>query len=116
MLIKTPDDVPAVPVEMEGARDVTVRVLFGPADNAPTFAMRRFDVAPGGNTPYHHHPYEHEVVVLSGDVVAVRPDGEKPLRPGQVLLVMPDELHGFRNRSKTQPASFLCLVPVQYQK
>ena len=116
MIIKTPDDVPAVPVEMEGARDVTVRVLFGPADKAPTFAMRQFDLAPAGNTPYHSHPFEHEVVILSGDVAVVRPEGELPIRPGQVILVMPDEQHAFRNRSDTQPASMLCLIPIAYQK
>jgi len=116
MIIKTPEDVSAVPVNMEGAENVTVRVLFGPADNAPTFAMRRFDIGPGGQTPYHRHPFEHEVVILSGDIAIVRPDGEQPVRPGQVVLVMPDEQHAFRNRSDTEPAAMLCLVPVEYQK
>ena len=63
MLIKKIDEVKAKAVEMEGAKDVTVRVLFGPADGAPTFAMRVFEVAGGGHTPYHEHPFEHEVNV-----------------------------------------------------
>ena len=71
MLIKKIKDVPAVPVEMEGARDVKVRVLFGPDDNAPTFAMRVFELDKAGHTPYHSHPFEHEVIVLNGQILAV---------------------------------------------
>ena len=43
MLVKKIKDVTATPVEMEGAENVKVRVLFGPEDGAPTFAMRVFE-------------------------------------------------------------------------
>ena len=36
MIIKNMLQVPAQPVAMEGAKDVTVRVLVGPQDDAPT--------------------------------------------------------------------------------
>ena len=39
MQIKKIQDVPATEVEMEGAKGVKVRVLFGPKDGVPTFAM-----------------------------------------------------------------------------
>ena len=115
MIVKQPQAVPAQDVTMEGARDVQVRVLFGPADQAPTFAMRIFDLAPGGHTPFHEHPFEHEVVILSGDIVIVTEDGDRPVQVGDGILIYPDEKHQFRNRSDSQPASFMCLVPIAYQ-
>jgi len=115
MLIKRPQDIPAQDVTMEGARDVQVRVLFGPSDQAPTFAMRIFEMAPGGHTPYHHHDFEHEVMILAGDVVIVSEEGERPVQVGDVALICPNEKHQFRNGSPSQPASFMCLVPIAYQ-
>lgn len=116
MIIKKIGDVPLQDVNMEGAKDVKVRVVFGPADNAPTFAMRVFELAPGGHTPFHTHPFEHEAIALTGDIAAVTEQGEHPLENGDVLLVAPDEKHQFKNLSDTKPASFMCLVPIEYQK
>ena len=116
MLVKKIKGVPAVPVAMEGAQDVSVRVLFGPKDNAPTFALRQFELAPGGCTPYHNHPYEHEVVVMQGNIALVQENGETPITVGDVVLVPPDVKHRFRNASDTEPAKMLCIVPVEYQK
>ncbi|MBL7214639.1 MAG: cupin domain-containing protein [Phycisphaerae bacterium] len=116
MIIKKIDDVPMQDVKMDGAKDVKVRVVFGPADNAPTFAMRVFELAPGGHTPFHTHPFEHEAVILDGDIAAVTEHGDTPLDKGDVLLITPDEKHQFKNRSNSKPARFMCLVPIEYQK
>ncbi|MBC8379185.1 MAG: cupin domain-containing protein [Planctomycetes bacterium] len=116
MIIKKINDVPTQDVNMEGAKDVKVRVVLGPADGAPTFAMRVFELAPAGHTPFHTHPFEHEAIILDGDIAAVTENGEIPLDKGDVLLIAPDEKHQFKNRSDIQPASFMCLVPVAYQK
>ena len=69
MKVQHYQQVSSEPVEMEGAHGCTVRWLLGPRDGAPNFAMRQFDVAVGGYTPRHHHPYEHEVFVLEGEGV-----------------------------------------------
>ncbi|MCE5184915.1 MAG: cupin domain-containing protein [Planctomycetaceae bacterium] len=116
MLIKKINDVPATQVQMEGAKDVKVRVIFGPADKAPTFAMRIFELAPGGHTPFHAHAFEHEAVILEGDIALVTDSGDKPVQKGDMVLVMPDEKHQFKNRSTNAAARFMCLVPVVYQK
>ena len=115
MMIKAMDDVPMQAVTMDGAKDVRVRVVFGPADQAPTFAMRIFELAPGGHTPFHTHPFEHEAVILGGAIAAVTEAGQTPLRVGDALLIAPDEKHQFKNRSETEPARFMCLVPIAYQ-
>ena len=72
--------------------------------------MRQFEVAPGGYTPRHSHPYEHEVFVLEGEGVVIEGETEHPLRPGDVIYVVPDEVHQFRNTGAA-PLKFLCLVP-----
>ena len=42
------------------AKDVIGRVVVGKADGADNFCMRIFELAPGGYTPRHAHPWEHE--------------------------------------------------------
>jgi quercetin dioxygenase-like cupin family protein len=98
------------PVHMEGASGCQVRWLLGPEQGTPNFAMRQFEVAPGGFTPRHSHPYEHEVFVLEGEGVVIEGEKEHPLRPGDVVFVVPDEVHQFRNTGSA-PLKFLCLVP-----
>ncbi|MCA9151992.1 MAG: cupin domain-containing protein [Planctomycetales bacterium] len=97
-------------VEMDGAAGCKVRWLVGTSDGAPNFAMRQFEVEPGGHTPRHHHPYEHEVYVLEGEGVVFEGEQMYPLRPGDVVLVKPDEVHQFRNTG-AQTMKFLCLIP-----
>lgn len=98
------------PVDMPGAHGCRVRWLVGERDGAPNFAMRQFEVAPGGYTPRHSHPYEHEVFVLEGEGVVLDCGQPHPLRPGDVVLVKPDEVHQFRNTGES-PLKFLCLIP-----
>ena len=97
-------------VEMEGSHGCRVRWLLGERDGTPNFAMRQFEVAPGGYTPRHSHPYEHEVFVLEGEGIVVENNQPHQLKAGDVVLVKPDEIHQFRNTGGT-PLKFLCLVP-----
>ncbi|MBM4001152.1 MAG: cupin domain-containing protein [Planctomycetes bacterium] len=110
MKVQDAGDVPLRPVTMEGAWGCGVRWLLCEPDGAPNFAMRQFDVAPGGFTPRHSHPYEHEVYVLEGEGVVLQGDVERPLKAGHVVLVDPDEVHQFRNTGSTT-LRFLCLIP-----
>lgn len=110
MSVRHFDQTPAEPVQMTGASGCTVRWLVGERDGAPNFAMRQFEVAPGGYTPKHQHPYEHEVYVLEGTGVVFEGGVEHPLSPGKVIFVPPNELHQFRNTGST-PMKFLCMVP-----
>jgi quercetin dioxygenase-like cupin family protein len=95
---------------MEGARDCSVRWLISEGDGAPNFAMREFELAPGGHTPRHRHPYEHEVFVLEGQGLVMEGDEPRPLKAGDVVLVQPDEVHQFRNNGDSL-LRMLCLIP-----
>ena len=89
--------VKAAAVEMEGSAGCRIRCLIGPDDNAPSFTMREFEIAPGGHTPQHAHGHEHEVFVLEGTGVVSEGAEEHPLRPGTVVFVPPKQTHQFRN-------------------
>lgn len=110
MRIKNHTEVPAAEVTMEGAAGCQVRWLIGEKDQAPNFAMREFEVAPGGHTPKHFHDYEHEVYVLAGSGTLVDGDQERPLSAGDVVFVEPNDVHQFRNTG-SEPMRFLCLIP-----
>jgi len=94
------------------AEKVKIRWLINEKQGAPNFAMRRFEVSPGGETPYHNHKWEHEVYVLEGEAVAVSESGETTISPGSVVLVEPNEVHNFKNTGE-KPFVFLCMIPLQ---
>ena len=110
MRIRPAADVEAKNVEMEGASRTKMRMLIGPDDGAPTFNMRMFEVAPGGHTPLHTHPWEHEVYVLAGEATVCQGRQEQPAAAGDCVYVPPGEEHQFRNAGK-ELLRFLCLVP-----
>ncbi|HMP80812.1 MAG TPA: cupin domain-containing protein [Pirellulaceae bacterium] len=100
------------PVDMSGSHRCHVRYLIGPRDAAPNFAMRQFEVEPGGFTPRHSHPYEHEVFVLAGRGEVFEGDLAHPIAAGDIVYVAPNEIHQFRNLGE-ESLKFLCLVPNQ---
>lgn len=113
MLIRNPDEVSPKPMEMPGAVGVQMRLMLGRADGAPNFAMRVFDVEPGGQTPHHQHNYEHEIMVLQGEGHALSGDDPHPVAAGDVLFVPANEKHQFRNTGDGV-FRFMCLVPTQF--
>lgn len=110
MKVAAHQQIESQPVQMAGAEGCRVRILVGEQDGAPNFAMRQFEVAPGGFTPRHSHPYEHEVFVLEGQGVVFEGTTEHLLAAGDVVYVAPDEIHQFRNTG-AGPLKFLCLIP-----
>lgn len=98
------------PVTDPGAKGVTIRVLMGQNVGAPNFTMRHFEIAPGGHTPLHSHPWEHEVYVLSGKGIARRKNGQSEVGPGFFVYVPPGEEHNFANAGD-EPFTFLCVIP-----
>ena len=105
------EEVPPAPVTTEGATGATVRWLIAKEDGAPTFAMRLFELAPGGQTPLHTHTNEHEVFVLEGEGSIWREGKDVAVRHGTAIFVPGGEKHCFKNRGKSA-FRFLCLVPV----
>lgn len=103
-------DIPADPVGEEGASGVTVRWVIAEKDGAPNFSMRVFELEPGGYSPHHSHPWEHEVFILEGRGAIVREGEDVPISKGDVLFIAPGEAHQLKNTS-TEPMEFICLIP-----
>jgi quercetin dioxygenase-like cupin family protein len=111
MQIIHPEDIAASPVVTEGAEKTTIRQLITAETGAPTFAMRLFEVAPGGHTPLHDHAWEHEVFILEGRAEVVQDTGPTPIAPGDAILLMPGERHQIRSVGDT-PVRLLCMIPL----
>ncbi len=111
MKVKHYTEVANEDANMDGAKGANIRWVLGPADEMPNFYLRVIEVEPGGNTPHHHHPYEHEVFVLDGQGELLDPEGNSfELKPGVVAYVAPDDLHQFRNTGD-ELLRFICLIP-----
>ncbi len=96
------------PVEL--ADGLSKGVLLGEAQAAPTFAMRRFELAPGAAVPRHTNAREHEQYVLEGTYTVGIGDETHAVSPGDALLIPAGVEHWYRNDGDA-PGAFLCLVP-----
>ncbi len=103
-------NVPNKKVEEEQAKGLYVRWLISKDDGADNFAMRLFEVEPGGQTPLHSHDWEHEVFVLKGTASVTCGDSETQVKRGYTLFIPPNVIHCFKNAGRGQ-LSFLCLIP-----
>ncbi len=110
MKIKHYQQYPLEKVTMEGARKAYIRWLVSEKDGAPNFAMRLFEVEPGGFTPFHSHSWEHENFIVEGEGALVTEDEEIPFKPGDVIYVPPFMKHNYKNTGEST-LKFLCMIP-----
>ena len=94
----------------EGIKNLKIRWLISKKDGAKNFAMRLFEIKPGGHSPLHQHDWEHEVFLLDGEGVRRDKNSEKPVKQGDVFFIPPMEWHQFANTGK-ETMKFLCLIP-----
>jgi quercetin dioxygenase-like cupin family protein len=98
-------------VEADGASGCRMAELITAATGAPTFAMRQFEVDPGGRTPFHAHPWEHEVFILAGAGCVETEAEPRQFAAGDAVFIPRLEKHAFRNTGE-DVLRFLCLIPV----
>ena len=110
MKVERSANVTKKPVEVDGADGVEIRWLISKEDGAPNFAMRMFEIQPGGHTPYHQHPHEHEVFVVAGHGVVVDEGKERPIGPEDVVFVPGGTTHNFKSTGGSV-LRILCLIP-----
>lgn len=104
-------DVPAQVVGAE-APGATIRwIIDEEHDGAPNYALRMVEVAPGGHTPDHTHPFEHENFVVEGQGRVRIGDEWHAIGPGSVVFVPAGMRHSYANAGET-PFRFLCGIPV----
>lgn len=93
-----------------GAEGVDFRPLLAENVDPPNFFLRVFDIAPGGHTPLHSHPWEHEAFVVSGNGKIVLERSREPLAEGDAVFVEPGETHQFVNDGDTT-MRMVCVIP-----
>ncbi len=89
---------------------VSVRWLIGPAEQAPNFALRYFEIEPGGWTSLDQHPHDHGVVILRGCGRVLLGKEEHKVSSGDVIYIPGNEVHQITNAEK-EPLGFLCIIP-----
>lgn len=107
---------PTIEAKMEGAKKVLKQVPLSRADGAPNFSFRVFTIEPGGYTPHHAHPQEHLNFIINGSGVIVGEGGkERQVKEGDFIMILPDELHQYRNTSTEDALVFICAVNTEYE-
>ncbi len=93
-------------------KGVSVRWLIGPAEEAPNFALRYFEIEPGGWTSLDHHAHDHGVVIMRGQGLVRLGEEEFDIAFGDVVYVPGNEVHQFKNTGE-EPFGFFCVIPAK---
>ena len=96
-------------------KGVSKRILIGQREQAPDFAMRYFEVQPGGNSALESHPAIHEVFILRGRGRVLMGEDFHEISEGDVVYIAPNERHEFL-AATDQPLGFICIAAVSAQK
>ncbi|NWF95255.1 MAG: cupin domain-containing protein [Candidatus Thorarchaeota archaeon] len=105
-----------IPVSLPGSLKTTVRWLIGKQDGAKTYAMRLFEIQPGGIIPLHNHPEEHEIFVLQGQAKLLGGKENTVSKKDDVVFIPSDLPHGYDNTEGTEVFRFICVIPLLPQK
>ncbi|GAA0660876.1 cupin domain-containing protein [Natronoarchaeum mannanilyticum] len=95
---------------VDAAEGLSKGVLIGEDEDAPNFAVRRFELDAGAEVPKHTNEVEHEQYVLSGEYVVGIDDEEHEVSAGDSLLIPAGTVHWYRNEAD-EPGAFICAVP-----
>ena len=89
---------------------ITIRRVISESDGADATVMDIFEIAAGGQSPYHDHPWDHQVYVISGRGWCRDANGQHEFREGDVIYVSPGEPHSFGNSGR-DPVKLVCVIP-----
>jgi quercetin dioxygenase-like cupin family protein len=103
------EGVPAELYEAKGVHGAVKRVLVGPADGAPNFVIRYFNIEPGGHSRLERHPHEHGVIILQGKAKVQLNEEFVTLEPLDTVYVAGNDLHQFTNIGD-EPLGFICVI------
>lgn len=100
------------PVDFAGSKNVMVRWLVGKQTGAKTYAMRHFEIKPGGIIPLHTHTEEHEIFVLEGEAKVLGRKENLTAKKDDVIFVPSELPHGYDNTRGAKPFRFICVIPL----
>jgi len=94
--------------ECDGSSKLKIRWLNTEGSNI--FAVRHIEIEPNGYSPYHSHPWEHEIFVLEGNGTAVGEKGVESISVGDLISIPGEEIHQIKNTGKST-LKILCMIP-----
>ena len=101
--------------QSEDVASVTETWLIGKAEGAENFAMRYYQVGPGGNSRKEHHPYDHGILILHGSGEVLLGTEKHAICQGDVIHIPPDLEHQLINHG-SNAMGFLCIIPAKRKK
>ena len=90
-----------------------IEMVSGEIGSRLTFRIVEIPMQEPGETlrgPHLHHGYEECIYVLKGEGRTLSESGELSIKPGDVVLVPPEEKHVTRNTG-SEPLVLLCFFP-----
>ena len=103
-------EVEGTPLSGEGIEKVVKRLLVGPADGWQGWALRLFELQPGGHTPRHVHPWPHIDYITRGRGTLHLDGVDHAVAEGSFAFVPAGATHQFSNAG-ADTFAFLCIVP-----
>lgn len=94
---------------IQAGSGTTMQMLISP-EEGPNFAMRRFEIQPGGGMPNHTNLVEHEQYVLGGHARIGIGDKVFEVKAGDVVFIPAEVPHWYESIGE-EPFAFLCMVP-----
>ena len=94
---------------LTGSKDLSIRFLVTQEDGAPHFSMMLLELSPKGYTPDHSHQREEEIFVKAGKGELKSEENRTSIREGDVLYILPDEMHQFINTG-SEILELLCVT------
>ena len=94
--------------EVEGSSKFKLRWLN--TDGSSNFAVRHCEIEPGGFSPFHNHPWEHEMFVLEGNGLVVGDKDAAAIGAGDSISIPANEYHQIKN-SGENILKILCMIP-----
>ena len=94
---------------------VVKRLLVGPDEGWRGWALRLFELEPGGHTPRHQHPWPHIDYVTQGRGTLHLDGVDHALEAGSFAYVPAGATHQFAG-SGDGTLAFLCIVPEEGER
>jgi quercetin dioxygenase-like cupin family protein len=94
--------------KVEGSFELKIRWLNN--EGSRNFAVRHIEIGPNGYSPYHSHPWEHEIFVLEGNGTAIGNRAVKAVSVGDLISIPAGETHQIKNTGKSI-LRILCMIP-----
>jgi len=102
-------EVEAEAVEEEKATGTFIKWFFKP-EETPLYAMRVFEVKPGGHIKAHSHPWEHEIYVLKGKGRIRVGESFYDVEEDTAIYIPPNVIHEYWNTGESV-LRFICTIP-----